>query len=138
MTSTDDHPGDVGLPTARTLVRFPGPGNPFLPGPWSDLVVVHRAERSELGRVGVRVEPEEPTIEVRVTMHGHATRQGYGTEALDAVVTHALVARGFVRVVAFADAHDDPRRRLFARVGLLPVAADGDDLVYVRRAATGP
>lgn len=124
--------------TVRLVVHHPAGSDPFVaPGTWRDLSVVRGSDATEVGRIGVRVEPEEPTVEVAVTVHAAAAGQGYGSEALGAVVTHALTDRGLLRVVAFAAATDEPRRRLFARIGLLPVAADGDDLVYLRR-GTGP
>lgn len=55
----------------------------------------------------------------------------------DLVVAHALAERGFVRVVAFAASTDERTQHLLERVGLRAVAADGDDLLYLRRAAAG-
>jgi len=126
--------GTVVVTTARVVVRQPAGDDPFTPGPWHDLVVEHRAETTELGFLGVRVEADEPTVEVRIALHEPARGQGYATEALGAVATHALADRGFVRVVAFVASGDERAQHLFERVGLRAVAADGDDLVYVRRA----
>lgn len=126
--------GRVVVTTTRLVVRHRGDDDPFTPGPWRDLAVEHRVELRTLGSLGVRVEPEEPTVEVRVVLDEPARGQGYATEALTAVVDHALGERGFVRVVSFAPSADDRSQRLLERAGLRAVAADGDDLVYLRRA----
>ena len=125
--------GTVVVTTTRIVVHHPGDDDPFRPGPWHDLVVERRVETTELGRLGVRVEAEEPTVEVRIALHQAHRGQGYATEALDAVAVHALTVRGLVRVVAFAPATDERAQRLLERVGLRAVAADGDDLVHLRR-----
>jgi len=127
--------GRIVVTTTQLVVRHLADDDPFTPGPWRDLVVEHRVELRTLGSLGVRVEPDEPTVEVRVALDEPARGQGYATEALAAVVDHALVERGFVRVVAFAPSADERTQHLLARVGLRAVAADGDDLVYLRRAS---
>ncbi len=86
--------GRVVVTTTRLVVRHRGDEDPFTPGPWRDLAVEHRVERRTVGSLGVRVEPEEPTVEVRVVLDEPAG-QGYATEALTAVVDHALGERGF-------------------------------------------
>lgn len=126
--------GTIVVAASRVVVRHRAGGDPFAPGPWHDLVVEHRVETTELGILGIRVEADEPTVEVRITLHEAARGQGYATEALGAVVTHALAERGYVRVVAFAASTDDRTQHLLERVGLNAVAVDGDDLVYLRRA----
>ena len=119
---------------ARVVVRSVGTDDPFAPGPWVDLVIERRADTRPIGTIGVRVEPEEPTVELRIAVTVEARGAGYATEALATVVDHALTERAFVRVVAFVPSTDDRTQRLYERVGLRVVAADGDDLLYLRRA----
>ena len=120
--------------TARLVVHHAAHDDPFRdPGPWRDCVVVHGTDTSRLGWIGVRVEPDEPTVEVQIVIDEPARRQGYGAEALRAVVVQALSERAFVRVVAFAPSEDEAMQRVLYRAGLHPVAVDGDDLVYLAR-----
>ena len=128
-----DQPPALALDAARVVVRSTNPNDPFAPGPWADLVIERRADGHAIGSVGVRVEPEEATVEVRIEVTVKARGQGYGTEALATVVRHALVERRFVRVVAVVPAGDERAQRLYERVGLRVVATDGADLVYLRR-----
>jgi RimJ/RimL family protein N-acetyltransferase len=125
--------------TARLVLRTEvDPAARFRPGRRT-LMTITRADTDEaIGEIDVRIEPEEPTAEISgVGLADHARGQGYATEALDAVVAHLLGARGFVRVVAFASSSDERAQRLLERVGLRAVAADGDDLVYLKRAGAG-
>ncbi|MFA5882797.1 MAG: GNAT family N-acetyltransferase [Acidimicrobiia bacterium] len=122
------------LHATRVSVRGADTIDPFVPGPGIDLVVERRADTRAIGTVGVRVEPDEDTLEVSVALDVEARGQGYGTEALGLVVEHALVERGFVRVVAFARSDDERTQHLLERVGLRYVALDGDDLLYLCRA----
>jgi RimJ/RimL family protein N-acetyltransferase len=130
--------GRVVVTTTRLVVRHRGDDDPFTPGSWHDLAVEHRVELRTLGSLGIRVEPEEPTVEVRVVLDEAARGQGYATEALTAVVDHAFGERGLARVVAFAPSADERTQHLLERVGLRAIAADGDDLVYLRRAQPQP
>lgn len=129
-----DAPAAFVLHAARVSVRSTDALDPFVPGPWADLTVELRADTRAIGTVGVRVEPDEDTVEVRVALEVEARGQGYGTEAVGLVVEHALTERGFVRVVAFAPSDDERTQHLLERVGLRYLALDGDDLLYLRRA----
>ena len=117
---------------ARALVDEMAAAELFARGAWTQLAVERQDLGGLIGDVGVRVEPDEPTVELGVTFSVAAQRVGYATEALGAIVEHLLGVHKFERVIAVA--HEDNGRvhRLLERVGLATVARDGDELIFSR------
>ena len=75
-----------------------------------------------IGDFGVRVQADEPTVEIGVTFSSAAQGRGYATEALDAPVTHLLADRGMARAVAVTLEENTPTQRLLERAGFRAVA----------------
>ena len=127
------------LTTERLVIRREGDASSavsspvFGAGAWTWLAIAPRATPGPIGRLGVRVEPDEPTAEITVSLAVEVRRRGYGAEALAALVDHLLTGCGFVRVVAVTHQDDERVHRLLGRVGFDPVARDGDEVVFSRR-----
>lgn len=117
---------------ARSLIDEMVAVELFGRGVWTQLAVERQDLGGLIGDVGVRVEPDESTVELGVTFSAPAQGAGYATEALGAIVEHLLGVQEFERVIAVA--HQDHRRvhRLLERVGLAAVARDGDELIFSR------
>jgi RimJ/RimL family protein N-acetyltransferase len=105
----------------------------FRPGEWTQLALERNDEVGLIGDIAVRREPMEPTAEVGITLSAAAQGQGYGTEALTAVVDDLFHTLALARVIAIVHVENAAVRRLLDRVGFRVVAQDGDELIYSRR-----
>lgn len=125
------------LTTERLLIRQPPTDNAAPPrfghGTTTRLAIERRTPLDTVGDVRVRIETDEPTAELWVSLGTAFHGRGYATEALAVLVEHLLGELGFVRVIAVTHREHEPVQRLFGRVGFDPVAIDGDDVIWCRR-----
>lgn len=104
----------------------------FEPGRWTQLGLQRIDTGGLIGDIGVRLEPVEPTAELGFTIARPHWGNGYGREALRAVVDLLLDDIELDRVVAFTHHDNIASIASLHAAGLVPVAVDGDDLVYYR------
>lgn len=124
--------------TAAALVAEFAAGPALAPGQWTQFAVERQSEPGLIGDVGVRLEAAEPTAELGFTVARAHWGNGYGREALRAVAAFLLDDLELERVVAFTHHENIASIASLHAAGLIPVAVDGDDLVYYRaRTATG-
>lgn len=86
-------------------------------GPWSQLGV-YLADLL-VGDIGVRLLPDEPTVELGYTIDPAHQRRGFATEAVTAVTTWALTRAD--RVIATIDQRNTASLTVAARAGFTPV-----------------
>ncbi len=111
----------------------------FRLGEWTQLALgTIEDPKTLIGDIGVRIEALEPTAEIGFTIARTHWGNGYGAEALDAVVAHLLDEIDLVRAVAFTHQANLAAQRSLERAGLRYVTMDGDDMVYYRRRAGHP
>ena len=123
---------------AEALVHDFATGPALEPGQWTQFALERRTEPGLIGDVGVRLEAVEPTAELGFTIARGHWGAGYGREALRAVAAFLLDDLELERVVAFTHHENIAAIASLHAAGLIPVAVDGDDLVYYRaRTATG-
>jgi len=89
------------------------------PGTWYQLAV-RRHETGELiGDIGIRFPADDPhQAEVGFTVSPGSQRQGYGTEAVTAVMDYVFASLGKRRVIASADPRNAPSIALLKRLGM--------------------
>ena len=115
------------LTTARLVIESSTPGHE-----WTRWTVTAATSGEPIGELGVRLEAEEPTAEIRVTVAAAVRGKGFGTEAVGRLVEHLLDGPDTARVVAVVAQADEHLHRLLGRAGLEPVALDGDDVIFSR------
>ena len=98
----------------------------------TSLRVSRRADAVIVGEMIVRVEPDEPTVEVTIVVVEGVRGLGYASEVLGRLVDQLLKAHRFDRVIAVVPEAHDRARRLLERNGFGAVARDGSELVYSR------
>jgi aminoglycoside 6'-N-acetyltransferase len=108
----------------------------FEPGAWTQLAVQRVDAPGLVADVGVRLEPVELTAELGFTVARPHWGNGYGREALRAVAELLLDGIGLDRVVAFTHHANIASIASLHAAGLVPVAVDGDELVYYRARTT--
>ncbi len=119
--------------THRLTVELAQPTeSPFPRDSSTSLRVSRRADAVIVGEVIVRIEPSEPTAEVRIAVVEGVRGLGYASEVLGRLVDQLLDAHRFERVIAVVPEAHDRARRLFERTGFGAVARDGAELVYSR------
>lgn len=109
----------------------------FEAGAWTQLAIQRIDSAGLVGDIGVRLEPVEPTAELGFTVARPYWGNGYGREALRAVAELLLDGIELDRVVAFTHHANIASIASLHAAGLVPVAVDGDDLVYYRARASG-
>ncbi len=102
-------------------------------GATTRLAIERRDPLDTVGDVRVRIETDEPTAELWVSLGTAFHGRGYATEALAALVEHLVGELGFVRVIAVIHQEHERGQRLFGRLGFDPVAIDGDEVIWSRR-----
>ena len=100
---------------AAGLVREFAAGDPRQPG-WFQFAIEHRADRCLIGDVGTRLHENRMQSDLGFTIASARQGQGYGTEAVRAVLGH-LFGQGVRRVSAECDARNAASARLLLRVG---------------------
>ena len=86
-----------------------------------------------VGTITVRIEPAEPTAVLELALEDPDPAQRAATAAVDALAAELLGPRALDRVVVFVPATDERTQRMLEGAEIRAVAADGDDLVYMRR-----
>lgn len=107
--------------------------NVFEPGRWTQLAIERIVAPGLIGDIGVRLEPEELTAELGFTIAREHWGNGYGREALDAIAELLLEDIELDRVVAFTHRANLASIKSLHHAKLVPVAVDGDEIVYYRR-----
>lgn len=121
------------LDDARALVAEMAYADLFRRGAWTQLAVERLEAFGLIGDIGVRMEADEPTAELGVTLAPSAQGLGLATEALEVVIDHLFREFELARVIAIAHQDHERVHRLLDRLGLDPVARDGADIVFSRR-----
>jgi RimJ/RimL family protein N-acetyltransferase len=94
--------------------------------------VVRRADAHVIGDVGFVGPPDDTgAVHVSCTITRDARGQGYGTEALTAVLAWVREQPGLTCVLADTTRSNIAAQRLLERVGLRPVGEDGELLYYM-------
>ncbi len=125
------------LTTERLRIRQPPTDGAVPPrfgrGTTTRLAIERPDPLGPVGDVRVRIETDEPTAEVWVSLGTAFHGRGYATEALAVLVEYLLDDLGFERVIAVTHQEHDRVQRLFGRVGFDPVAIDGHEVIWCRR-----
>jgi aminoglycoside 6'-N-acetyltransferase len=117
---------------AESLVEQFATGPVFEPGEWTQLAVQRIDTPGLIGDLGVRLEVSEPTAELGFTIARHHWGNGFGREALRAIAAFLLDDIELERVVAFTHHENIASIASLHAAGLMPVAVDGDELLYYR------
>lgn len=92
--------------------------HPDTPGEWCQLAVADLAG-CHVGDVAVLVDAADPRLAtIGFTLAPEAQGQGYGAEAVTAVLDYLFAARGKHRVAAQCDARNERSAALLERVGM--------------------
>ncbi len=110
----------------------------FEPGTWTQFAIQLCDVPDLIGDIGVRMEAEELTAELGFTIAREHWGNGYGREALSAMVQLLLDDIALDRVVAFTHHENIASIASLHAAGLAPIAVDGDDLVYYRGRSGSP
>ena len=86
-----------------------------------------------VGTITVRLEPEEPTAVLVLALDDPDPEQKAATAAVRALADELLGPRSLRRVVVFVVATDERTQRMLEAAEIRATAADGDELVYMRR-----
>jgi RimJ/RimL family protein N-acetyltransferase len=105
----------------------------FEPGQWTQLAIERVVTPGLIGDIGVRLEQVELTAELGFTIARDHWGNGYGREALDAVAELLLDDIELDRVVAVTHRDNLASIKSLHHAKLVPVAVDGDEIVYYRR-----
>ena len=101
-------------------------------GPFGTYQVIRRADDKVIGDVGF-MGPPDPTgaVNVGCAITEDARGQGYGTEAMQALLQWAREQPGLTCVLADTTRSNLASQRLLERVGLHRVGEDGELLYYM-------
>ena len=88
-----------------------------------------------VGTITVRIEPDEPTAVLELALDDPDPEQRAATEAVNTLAEELLGPRALHRVVVFVLATDERTQHRLEAADIRAVAADGDDLVYLRTAS---
>jgi aminoglycoside 6'-N-acetyltransferase len=117
---------------AERLVREFATAPVFEAGAWTQLAIERIVAPGIVGDVGVRLEPDEPTAELGFTIARQHWGNGYGREALNAVAELLLDDIELDRVIAITHRRNIASIKSLHHAKLVPVAVDGDEVVYYR------
>lgn len=117
---------------AEHLVREFATAPVFEPGTWTQLAIERIVAPGIVGDLGVRLEPDEPTAELGFTIARQHWGNGYGREALNAIAELLLDDIELDRVIAITHRHNIASIKSLHHAKLVPVAVDGDEVVYYR------
>jgi RimJ/RimL family protein N-acetyltransferase len=105
----------------RALIAEMRAREPGTPGTWFQFALERRDTRAFIGEVGLRCEdgPRTPACyEIGFTLASSQHRQGFGEEAVRAVLGYAFGALGAHRVHGNCDARNTASAGLMAKVGM--------------------
>jgi RimJ/RimL family protein N-acetyltransferase len=101
------------------LVEAMQVARPGVPGEWYQLALEDRSSGTLVGDLALRVDAHEPRVaELGVTLAPAQQGQGYGAEAVRALLGFAFETFGLHRIFAVTDALNLPAAALLARVGM--------------------
>jgi aminoglycoside 6'-N-acetyltransferase len=123
---------------AAQLVAEFSRGPVFEAGTWTQLAVERIVAPGLIGDIGVRLEPDEPTAELGFTIARPHWGNGYGREALSAVAELLLDDIELDRVIAITHRDNLASIKSLHHSKLVPVAVDGDEIVYWRPRGEDP
>jgi RimJ/RimL family protein N-acetyltransferase len=101
---------------AHYSVRSMAAADPGQPG-WFQFAVTLERDGALIGDVGVNLDGNLRQAEIGYTIAPAFQRQGYGAEAVRAVLRYLFEERGLHRVSAECDARNEASARLLERVG---------------------
>lgn len=88
-------------------------------GEWFQVAIGLRETGVLIGDCGIRPLSDLPSIvELGFTLSPRYQRQGYGTEAVGALLTYLFTTPGKHKVIAYTDVENDRSVRLLERVGM--------------------
>lgn len=102
-------------------------GEPGTPGQWFQFAVALRSTGEMVGDVGLRADLDPRTMEVGFTLSRAHQGNGYGTEAVRAVLGFAFGSLRAHRVMGNCDARNAASARLMERVGMRREAHNLED-----------
>jgi RimJ/RimL family protein N-acetyltransferase len=115
-------PGWPHADTLDALRPYAEHGSDDVPGPW---LVVVREPRALIGECGWYAPPgDDGEVEIGYGFAAPSRGNGYGTEAVRALVAWVTAQPGVRRVVANVEATNTPSRRLLERLGFTVTAVD--------------
>jgi RimJ/RimL family protein N-acetyltransferase len=110
---------DYTLERGRALIESMQHSQPGMPGQWYQFALEDRADRTLVGDLALRVNDTElREAEVGFSLAPNRQGQGYGTEALRALLGYAFGALGLHRIIAVTDVLNVPAAALLERVGM--------------------
>ncbi len=130
------HPWAAGYPLGSTLLRAEltaAAAAQRMPlGEFGTYQVIRRADGCVIGDVGFMGPPDDTgAVSVGCAITEDARGQGYGTEALSAVLEWARGQSGLTCVLADTTRSNLASQRLLERVGLHRIGEDGELLYYM-------
>ena len=115
---------DYTLPQGRALIESMQGASPGVPGRWHQFALDERTGGGGglgglVGDVALKVSDSEPTTaELGVTIAPDFQGNGYGSEAVRGLIDFAFGTLTLRRLVAVADARNEPAAALLRRVGM--------------------
>jgi RimJ/RimL family protein N-acetyltransferase len=135
-TNDNGHPWAAGYPLGSTLLRAEltaaaaAQRTPL--GDFGTYQVIRRADDCVIGDVGFMGPPDDTgAVLVGCAITKDARGQGYGTEALGALLEWARGQSGLTCVLADTTRSNLASQRLLERVGLHRIGEDGELLYYM-------
>ena len=130
------HPWAAGYPLGSTLLRAEltaaAAAQDAPLGEFGTYQVIRRADDCVIGDVGFMGPPDETgAVSVGCAITEDARGQGYGTEALSAILAWARRQSGLTCVLADTTRSNLAGQRLLERVGLHRIGEDGELLYYM-------
>jgi RimJ/RimL family protein N-acetyltransferase/molybdopterin-guanine dinucleotide biosynthesis protein A len=137
------------LSDATSFIESMAQSAPLTPGEWFQFAVVDKASGELAGDVAIRRHDDGPSVlTLGYTLARRFWGRGLATEAVSAVLDHAVALTGATRVTADALAANEPSVRLLERLGFSHVGTnerveqiDGvwhDDLLFELTPPTPP
>ena len=111
-------PARFSLATARSFVREMAHATPGSAGDWFQFAIELRSTGELIGDVALGADTQGPgTAELGFSLARHQHGHGYATEAVRAVVGYAEGTLRATRIVAIADARNQPSIGVLERAG---------------------
>lgn len=90
----------------------------FQPGEYTQLAIVRKQDGQLIGDMGILIGEEGFQAELGFTLSPAFQAQGYGTEAVGAILAHLFEQRGLHRAYGSVDPNNLPSIRLMERLGM--------------------
>ncbi len=122
---------DYTLEQGRSLIESMQGSTPGTPGEWYQLALEERTDGALVGDLALHVDQSEPReAEIGFTLAPEHQGQGYGTEAVTALLGDLFEVRGLHRVIAVTDARNTSAAALLTRVGMRQEAHFVDNVFF--------